>query len=209
MRTLLSAFSTELAADGHSGLALCCEIGLATPIFRTTWSRSITFDGDTYAPDVLVFGEVGGALRPTSPTMTLTIQNLKDPVTDSERPWSTTLNAEDVNGVEVSVRAVMISQLAQTTAQIDETGWVVRAASLSGNFAHLELGPPYDLARLRVPAMSLRAPWCAHEFKDRLCKSESANLKCAKGFKDCLANHPQLALRFSQYPFDTDMRRTG
>lgn len=209
MRTLLSAFSTELANDGHAGLALLVSIGLETPIYRTTWSRDITHESLTYSSDALSFGEVGGALKPQSPTITLSVQNLRDPVTDNERPWSAVLNSEDVNGVEVGVRIVMLSQLAQTTAQIDETGWVVRGASLVGNFCNLELGPPYDMARLYVPAMSLRAPWCAFEFKDRNCLSESTLTTCGKSYKDCMARHVQRALRFSQHPFDTDMRRVG
>lgn len=209
MRSLLSAFSTELAADGHSGLALLVSIGLSTPIYRTTWSRAISHNSLTYSPDALTFGEVGGSITPTSPTMTLAIQNVRDPVSDAARPWSTALNSEDVNGVLVNVRVVMLSQLAQTTAQIDETGWVVRGASLVGNSCNLELGPPYDLARLYVPAMSLRSPWCAFDYKGRLCKSESALLTCPKSYAACMARHNQMALRISQIPWDTDMRRTA
>jgi hypothetical protein len=168
------------------------------------------FDGDTYTPDVFSFGEVGGALRPVSPTMPLAFQNLRDPVTDTERPWSARLAGEDLNGVVVSVRVVMLSQLADTTAQIDETNWRVRGpARLRGNSCELELGPAYDLARLYCPEPSLRAPWCMWEYKDRFCRSTSAETKCDKNLAACLKRHPQLALRISQYPYDQDMRRTG
>lgn len=210
MRSLPSSVYTDLALDGHTGIAACVEIRTETPIYRTPWSSSITFDGLTYTADFIQWDQIGGALRPSSPSVTMSVQNVRDPSTDEERPWSQLLADEDLNGVEVDVRIVLLSALADATAQIDETLWRIRSASLRGSFCDLVLGPPYDLGSMNVPYPSLRANRCMWEFKDRFCKSESTtHSDCpGKSLVECMARHAQQALRFSQYPYDTDMRHS-
>jgi len=154
---------------------------------------------------VFAFGAIGGSLQPNSPTLSLAIQNLRDPTTDNERPWSTTLAGEDVRGVSVTVTIVLASD---TTASLAESSWIVRQAAIRGNFCNLELGPPTDLSTLYGPEPSLRATRCRWQFKDRYCRSESSLTTCpTKDVAACMARHTPTALRFSQIPWDTDMRR--
>lgn len=209
MKAYPAAFAIELANDAHPSIARCVVIGATTPIYRTLWNVAVTFAGITYEPDEFDFGEVQAVLVPASPSLTFRIQNLRHPVTGATRPWSAVLAAEDLNGKLLTVRFVSTALLADATAQ-ESVEWVIRKASIRGNFCELELGPPYDIARLRLPWPPVRSHRCTHEYKDGLCKSESSLTTCpTKDVAACAGRHPAAKLRMSQLPYDTDMRGRG
>lgn len=202
-----AAFVAELQNDAHAGFARCVEIGLAVPVYRTLWNEPVTFDGITYEPDELDFGEVTVEAAPTSPTMRFRIQNIRHPVTDAARPWSTVLNSENIHGRTLTVRLVSTSLLNDADALFAWEWTILRAGLPAGNYCEMELGLPVDVSRMWLPWPQIRSQRCYHEDRDGLCKNESPLGPCGKTPSDCLARHPAQAQRFSQLPHDNDLRR--
>jgi hypothetical protein len=215
--TLPAALTTELATAGHADLARLVEIHLDTVVYRTDWGKQITFtpDGDsaahTYIPDDFSFGAIRATAMQESPSFDLRIQNRRNASTDATRPWSTELASTDMNGTKVNVRLVMVSQVADGTAQIAEERWYISGPRLEGDYAIFPLGPKHQIFRLETPGPRLASPRCFYEYKDGNCASQSTLKTCpGKTLFECQQRHSPWSLRFSQLPFiDGSLTRRG
>lgn len=213
MRDLPAALEAELANDAHAGFAVLLEIFLdGGTIYRTTWNRRLTFQPDdddsahVYVPDRIVFGEVGGKLIQESPSLNLTMQNVRDPETPATtRHWSALALASSsgLNGVQVNLRLVAVGLLADGEAQIEEETWYTKAPEFRGNDIVFALGPPHNIFGLQTPEPALRQPRCRFTYKGPFCASASSLTTCPdKSIANCIGRHPETALRISQLPFD-------
>ena len=211
MRSLAANLAAELDNAGHTELFTLVEMQTATPIYLCSDGRSITHDSKTYIPWAFQFGAIGGTIRQTNPTIPLRVLNITHPTTGASRPWSTTLSTESLNGVTVNVRIVMTSELADSTAQIDETRWKTNRPSLDGDWLVLQLGPPQSIGNIETPVPMLRAPRCRWQYKDELCQSVSTLTRCGKTVGECIPRHSRLCVRISQIPYGGGdlSRRTG
>ena len=150
--------------------------------------------------DDFTFGRITATTGQESPTFELRMQNREHPTTGSDYHWSSLIST-DLNGVRVTVRLVMASNLADTTSQIAEPDWRITRPRLDGDEAVFTVGPPHDIYRLETPWPRLKQARCTHEYKDGGCASQSSKTTCpSKTVQECMARHSQNALRISQLP---------
>ena len=215
MRSKPAAFVAELAqGPGHGGLIHLLEIESTPPIYRCTGGQDVTFTpagasaARTYIADDLRFGEIRATNDLESPLLEVRLQNVRHPVTGAARPWSTEINQTNFNGVGVNFRLVARALLADGNAQIEDEGWRISGAVLDKNDVVFPVGPPHNIFVLETARPTLKKPRCDSEYKDGFCKSASTLPTCPKNLPACMARHPHLALRFSQYPYhDQSLRR--
>ena len=192
------ALATSLEADAHAAIPRLVDIELTSgTLYRTDHNESIVYGGNTYVADTLSFGAIKATTAQESPRVALKLQNIAHPTSGAGRPWSTVINAEDVNGVRVTVRLYHLTE-GQVLAEED---WAISGPRLAGDDVQLPIGPLHDIYQLETPWPRLKQPRCTHEYKDEGCASQSTLKTCpGKTIQECIARHNALALRISQLP---------
>ena len=139
----------------------------------------------------------------------LSIQNVKHPSTEAERPWSTYLAANDLNGTQAELRIVAISTIADASAVIQELRWEISGWAIDEEFVRFGLGSPHDALRFVTPTHSLGSRICGWDYKVGPCNSVSTKEVCNKTMTDCLARFADGAvIAFGpSFPFMTNTTR--
>ena len=192
MRSTTAAFQTLLAnpeasPDLQQLLTIKADAGT---IRRAKWNADVTFNALTYTADDFHFSEVSQNLEGRRNRIELSIQNVKHPTTEAERPWSTYLATNDLNGTEVELRIVAVSTIADTSAVIQELRWEISGWSIDGGFVRFGLGSPHDALTFVTPTQPLGARTCGWDYKKGPCRSVSSREKCNKTVLDCTARFP-------------------
>ena len=193
MRVTTSAFQTLLANPEASPdlVPLLTIKASAGTIRRAKWNANVTFDSLVYTADDFHFSEVSQNLEGRRNRIELSIQNVKHPSTEAERPWSTYLATNDLNkGTQVELRIVAISTLADTDAVIQELRWEISGWAIDEGFVRFGLGSPHDALVFVTPTQNLGSRICGWDYKVGPCKSVSPKEVCNKTMQDCLARFP-------------------
>lgn len=181
MRSVSSAYRTELQQTAGTALISLVDIEASTAILRCNWSASVSYGGQTYVPDALAYGPIRQDLEGNRPRYELSLQNVRDVVTDAERPWSTYLASNDLNGTEVITRVVHKDHLDDSDAVLLEQRWYISGWTFDRTFVRFGLGSPHDALAHETPRMAIGGVTCWWRYGEGPCtNSEKVN-----GYKDC------------------------
>lgn len=212
MRVIDADLITTLEQAEQGSLVALIQIGPkdGTFIRRVLWNQNVVFEGNIYYADNGEFSEIKFESRMSSIGFELMLQNMTDPVTEADLPWSETLSVKGkryLEGASVVIKLVDITKLDKGGLSL--SGWNVGNVVLGGDgYLSVKAGMPFDMLQLQVLMPTLGSVICIWKYKGPECGSQSNLPFCNKTVSECAARFPGQPLRFSSWPFlDTMVRR--